>query len=106
MMDIIFSVDSVLASLAISSNPVIVLLGGMIGILCMRGIAEVIMNVMRKIPELETMAYFLIAIIGIKLFVSIPLIGWEIPSGIFAGIVVAAVLITLVVHYVRVKVQK
>ncbi|MGP4118174.1 TerC family protein, partial [Levilactobacillus zymae] len=31
MMDIIFSVDSVLASLAISSNPVIVLIGGLIG---------------------------------------------------------------------------
>ena len=34
MMDIVFSIDSVLASLAISSNPVIVLIGGMIGILC------------------------------------------------------------------------
>lgn len=106
MMDIIFSVDSVLASLAISSNPVIVLIGGMIGILCMRGIAEIIMNVMRKIPELETIAYFLIAIIGVKLFVSIPMIGWEIPSGIFALIVVDAVLITLVVHYYRVKIKK
>ena len=31
-MDIIFSVDSVLASLAISPNPVIVLIGGLIGI--------------------------------------------------------------------------
>ncbi|KRN60221.1 TerC family protein [Pediococcus inopinatus] len=103
MMDIIFSVDSVLASLAISSNPVVVLIGGMIGILCMRGIAEVIMNVMRKIPELETMAYVLIAIIGVKLFVSIPMIGWEIPSGIFALIVVFAVLITLVIHYFRVR---
>ncbi|GEL14943.1 TerC family protein [Pediococcus cellicola] len=106
MMDIIFSVDSVLASLAISSNPVIVLIGGMIGILCMRGIAEVIMNVMRKIPELETMAYILIAIIGIKLFVSIPLIGWEIPSGIFALIVVLAVLITLAIHYYRVHLKQ
>jgi len=75
----------------------------MIGILCMRGIAEVIMNVMRKIPELETMAYVLIAIIGVKLFVSIPMIGWEIPSGIFALIVVFAVLITLVIHYFRVR---
>ncbi|WP_412989760.1 TerC family protein [Pediococcus siamensis] len=105
MMDIIFSVDSVLASLAISSNPVIVLIGGMIGILCMRGIAEIIMNVMRKIPELETMAYVLIAIIGIKLFVSIPLIGWEVPSGIFALIVVLAVLITLAIHFYRVNRQ-
>ena len=46
-MDIIFSVDSVLASLAISSNPVIVLIGGLIGIACMRGVAEIIMKLMR-----------------------------------------------------------
>ncbi len=103
MMDIIFSVDSVLASLAISSNPVVVLIGGMIGILCMRGIAEVIMKVMRKIPELETMAYVLIAIIGVKLFVSIPMIDWEIPSGLFALIVLLAVVATLIIHFLRVR---
>lgn len=40
-MDIVFSIDSVLAALAISNNPVVVLVGGMIGILCMRGVAEV-----------------------------------------------------------------
>ena len=39
-MDIVFSIDSILASLAISTNPVIVLIGGLIGILAMRGIAE------------------------------------------------------------------
>ena len=48
-MDIIFSIDSVLASLAVSNNPVIVLIGGLIGIACMRGIAEVIMKLMRKV---------------------------------------------------------
>ena len=43
----------------------------MIGILCMRGIAEVIIQLMKKIPELEVMAYALIALIAIKLFISI-----------------------------------
>lgn len=43
-MDIVFSIDSVLAALAMSNNPVVVLVGGMIGILCMRGVAEVIIN--------------------------------------------------------------
>jgi len=101
MMDIIFSIDSVLASLAISNNPVIVLIGGMIGIACMRGIAEVIMRLMRKIPELETMAYCLIVIIAIKLAVSIPIIGWDIPAAAFGLIVLAAFVITLTIHYVR-----
>ena len=100
-MDLVFSVDSILASLAISPNPVIVLIGGMIGILAMRGIAEVIMRLMELVPELEVMAYALIIVIGIKLFLTIPEIGIEIPAPLFGGIVVVAIVITLVVHRIR-----
>lgn len=100
-MDIVFSIDSVLASLAISTNPVIVLIGGMIGILAMRGVAEVIMKLMAKIPELQPMAYILIAFIAIKLILSIPAIDIEIPSTVFGIIVVAAVIGTIIFHYVR-----
>ncbi|AVK60868.1 hypothetical protein C5Z25_03475 [Lactobacillus sp. CBA3605] len=106
MMDIIFSIDSVLASLAISDNPVIVLIGGMIGIACMRGIAEIIMRLMRKIPELEPMAYGLIVIIAFKLFVSIPAIGWDIPAAAFGIIVLAAFVMTMVIHFIRQRHQK
>ncbi|WP_367341337.1 TerC family protein [Limosilactobacillus sp.] len=100
-MDIIFSIDSVLASLAVSSNPVVVLIGGMIGILCMRGIAEVIIKLMRKIPELEPMAYVLIAIIAVKLFLTIPAIGIEIPSDWFGLFIVGIFAVTLVIHFIR-----
>ncbi len=103
LMDIIFSVDSVLASLAISSNPVIVLIGGMIGIACMRGVAEVIMRLMRRIPELEPMAYFLIFIIAIKLFLTIPAIDIEIPSSIFGIFILLVFVLKIVVHLVRRK---
>lgn len=103
LMDIIFSVDSVLASLAISSNPVIVLIGGMIGIACMRGVAEVIMRLMRRIPELEPMAYFLIFIIAIKLFLTIPAIDIEIPSSIFGIFILLVFVLTIVIHLVRRK---
>lgn len=101
MMDIIFSIDSVLASLAISSNPVIVLMGGMIGILAMRGVAEVIMKLMRRIPELEPMAYVLIGLIAIKLFISIPAIDIEIPATVFGLVVVGAIVLTLIIHAIR-----
>lgn len=100
-MDVVFSVDSVLASLAISPNPVIVLIGGMIGILAMRGVAEVIMKLMGKIPELQPMAYVLIGIIAIKLLLSIPMIDIEIPVPLFGVVVIVAVIITLIIHYVR-----
>ncbi|WP_057741770.1 TerC family protein [Limosilactobacillus secaliphilus] len=99
--DIVFSIDSVLASLAVSSNPVIVLIGGFIGIACMRGVAEIIMRLMRKIPELEPMAYVLIAIIAIKLFLGIPAIGIEISSEAFGIFIVGVFVITFIIHFIR-----
>lgn len=101
LMDIVFSIDSVLASLAMSNNPVIVLIGGMIGILAMRGIAELIVDLMKKIPELETMAYVLILIIAVKLFVSIPEIGIEIPDSLFLLIIVDVIVGTVAIHYLK-----
>lgn len=101
LMDIVFSIDSVLASLAISENPVIVLIGGMIGILAMRGIAEIIMSFMNKIPELQDMAYFLILFIAIKLFLSIPAIDIHIPNTVFVFVLLGAIAVTLIVHFYR-----
>jgi len=101
LMDIVFSIDSVLASLAISHNPVIVLIGGMIGILAMRGIAEVIMGLMGKIPELQGMAYVLILFIAIKLFLSIPMINIHIPNMVFVVFLVGAIIVTLIIHYIN-----
>lgn len=102
-MDAIFSVDSVLAALAVSSKPIIVLIGGLIGILVMRGVAQLILRVMRRIPELEPMAYYLIAIIAVKLFLAIPQIDIEIPASWFVAILVAAIGLTLLIHYAKQK---
>lgn len=101
--DIVFSVDSVLAALAVSDNPVIVLIGGLIGILAMRGIAEFIMKLMKKIPELEPMAYILIAVIAVKLFLTIPAINIHIGSGPFGLFIVAVFVITILIHLARKK---
>lgn len=100
-MDIVFSIDSVLAALAMSNNPVVVLIGGMIGILCMRGVAEIIIKLMEIIPELQTMAYVLIAIIALKLLVSLPPLNFKVPDTVFAIIVFSTVAITIAFHYVR-----
>lgn len=98
LMDIVFSIDSVLAALAISDNPVIVLLGGIIGILAMRGIAQVIMGFMQRVPELQDMAYFLILFIAVKLFLTVPAINIHIPNIVFVFVLIAAFVITLLVH--------
>ncbi|RMC41980.1 MULTISPECIES: TerC family protein [unclassified Lactobacillus] len=100
-MDIVFSIDSVLAALAVSSNPVVVLIGGMIGILCMRGVAEVIIKLMDIIPELQPMAYILIGIIALKLLVSLPPLHYELPNSIFAALVFGILLITIAFHFLH-----
>lgn len=101
-MDIVFSIDSVLAALAVSSNPVIVLIGGMIGILCMRGVAEIIIKLMDIIPELQPMAYVLIGIIALKLLLALPPLEYELPNTVFAIIVFAILFLTIIFHFWRV----
>ncbi|MBO8442114.1 MAG: DUF475 domain-containing protein [Firmicutes bacterium] len=101
LMDLVFSVDSVLSSLAISRNPVIVLIGGLIGILAMRGVANLFIRLINKIPELETMAYFLIVIIAIKLLIEIPIIDIHVSPVFFGMLVLFIVLFTIIVHYVK-----
>lgn len=102
-MDMVFSIDSVLAALAVSSNPVVVLIGGMIGILCMRGVAEIIMRLMNIIPELEPMAYILIGIIALKLLLALPPLNFELPNVVFALIVFGILGLTILFHYWRQK---
>src|SRR6185437_6221073 len=71
LMDIAFSVDSVLAAFGVSNEVWILLLGGMLGILMMRGIAGVFLKLLERIPELETTAYILILIIAAKMLLSV-----------------------------------
>lgn len=101
LMDLSFSVDSILASLAVSEEVWIVMLGGMIGILMMRGIATVFIQLMNKVPELETTAYILILFIGTKMGLTI--IDIHIPNSIFFTIMIAAFVATFVVHHFRKK---
>lgn len=102
-MDIVFSIDSVLAALAVSDNPVVVLIGGMIGILCMRGVAEIIIKLMDIIPELHPMAYLLIGIIALKLLLALPPLRFELPNTVFAIIVFAILILTILFHFWKVK---
>lgn len=103
LMDIVFSIDSVLAALALSSNPVVVLIGGMIGILAMRGVAEIIIKLMQIIPELQYMAYILIMLIAFKLFLALPLINYEVPNTVFAIMILGILAGTIIYHFLRKK---
>ena len=66
LMDIAFSIDSVIAAFGISEQIWVLFLGGIIGVLMMRGVAQVFLKLIDKFPELEKAAFILIAIISVK----------------------------------------
>ncbi len=101
MMDIAFSVDSILAAFAISDQVWVLLIGGMLGILMMRTVAGVFLTLIEKIPELENTAFILIAIISAKMFAGV--FGYELSHIAFFIILIAAFLATFVIHYVKVN---
>ncbi|MCA1028239.1 MULTISPECIES: TerC family protein [Cytobacillus] len=96
LMDLAFSVDSILAAFAVSDKVWILLIGGMLGILMMRTVAKLFLVLIDKIPELETTAFILIGIIAIKMLLSVFHI--EIGHLLFFSIIIAAFVITFFVH--------
>jgi YkoY family integral membrane protein len=96
LMDIAFSIDSVTASLGISDKVWVLFLGAILGILMMRGVAQIFVKLLEKIPELESSAYILIAIIGIRMILD--LVHIEIPEVIFYGLLVSIFGGTFVLH--------
>lgn len=71
MMDIAFSADSVLAAFGVSESVWVLLIGGMLGILCMRYAAQLFITLLEHVPELEDAAYILILVIGAKMLAAI-----------------------------------
>ncbi|RHW32793.1 DUF475 domain-containing protein [Lysinibacillus yapensis] len=101
LMDLAFSVDSILTALAISDEVWVVLLGGMIGILLMRGIATFFISLMNKVPELETTAYLLIIFIAFKMGLTI--VDIHIPNVVFITVLITAFILTFIIHGIRSK---
>ena len=71
LMDMAFSIDNVFAAVAFSSNIVLVWLGVFIGIFAMRFVAQGFVKVMVKYKFLESSAFVVIGVLGIKLVLSL-----------------------------------
>jgi YkoY family integral membrane protein len=70
-MDLAFSIDNVFAAVALSKNMILIYLGVFIGILAMRFVAQAFIKLLEKFPFLETIAFIVIALLGIKLALSL-----------------------------------
>ncbi|MDX1905905.1 MAG: TerC family protein [Bacteroidia bacterium] len=71
MMDLAFSIDNVFAAVAFTDNIYLVWIGVFIGILAMRFVAQGFVRLMERFPFLETAAFVVIGILGLKLTVSV-----------------------------------
>ena len=70
VMDLAFSIDNVFAVVAFTDNFYIICIGVFIGILAMRFVAQGFVKLMERYPFLETAAFLVIGILGLKLCLS------------------------------------
>jgi len=101
LMDVAFSVDSVLAAFGVSEEIWVLLIGGMLGVLMMRGVAGVFLTLIDRVPELETTAYILILIIAAKMLLAVG--GIEMGHVTFFIILLVTFAATFIVHYMNKK---
>lgn len=100
MTDLIFSLDNVVAAVALSSKFWVVMLGVAIGILMMRFAAGLFTYAVLREPVLKKTAYILVLIIGIELLVE-EFGGVKINDWLRFGISLSAILLSLVYVHSR-----
>ncbi|MFD1255540.1 DUF475 domain-containing protein [Mucilaginibacter terrae] len=71
IMDLAFSIDNVFAAVAFTDHVFLIYTGVFIGILAMRFVAQFFVKLMEKFTFLETIAYLVIGVLGIKLSISL-----------------------------------
>ncbi|MGB2714444.1 MAG: hypothetical protein WBC51_09725 [Vicinamibacterales bacterium] len=69
LVNIAFSVDSILVAVAMSRKTWVVLTGGLLGIVAMRVVIGQLLSIVRRYPTLVDAAFIIIAWVGIKLFI-------------------------------------
>jgi YkoY family integral membrane protein len=101
VMDIAFSIDSVLAAFGVSEEVWVLFLGGILGVLMMRGVAQVFLKLIDKFPELEKAAFILIIVIGAKMIAGA--YGFHVSHTVFFGLIIAVFGGTLIYGAMRRK---
>jgi YkoY family integral membrane protein len=70
MMDIAFSIDNIFAAVAFTDNFILICIGVFIGILAMRFVAQGFVRLMEEYAFLETCAFAVLGLLGMKLSLS------------------------------------
>ena len=92
LVNLAFSIDSILVAVAMSPKLWVILSGGLLGIVAMRIVVGQLLALVRRYPSLVDAAFIIIAWVGFKLIVEFlhteGFIGWEIPKWLSLGLIV------------------
>jgi YkoY family integral membrane protein len=101
LVNIAFSVDSILVAVAMSPKTWVVLTGGLIGIVAMRVVIAQLLAIVRRYPTLVDGAFIIIAVVGFKLLTEYAAaMGWidfEMPKWLSLGMIAVIFLVAYVI---------
>ena len=99
LMNVVFSIDSILAAVAMSPKMTVVMVGGILGIVAMRLVVGQLLTLIQKYPAIVDGAFIIIAWVGSKLLVEylhaegyIPV---EIPQWLSLTVIVSIFVVSL-----------
>jgi YkoY family integral membrane protein len=91
VINLAFSIDSILAAVALSSKVWVVITGGILGIIAMRIAAGQLISIIRRYPAIVDGAFVIIGYVGLKLLIEwayqMQWIGWKIPQALSLGLI-------------------
>jgi YkoY family integral membrane protein len=100
LMNLVFSIDSILAAVAMSPKIIVVMTGGILGIVAMRIVVGRLLALIQKYPAIVDGAFIIIAWVGTKLLIEylhaegyIPL---EIPQWLSLTVIVGIFVVSLI----------
>jgi YkoY family integral membrane protein len=97
MVNLAFSVDSILVAVAMSPKAWVVMTGGVLGIVALRLVVGQLLVIIQRYPALVDGAFIIIGWVGLKLLLdygnTINVIPWKIPHFVSIGLIVAIFLI-------------
>lgn len=98
VMDLIFSIDNILAAVSFTSNFYLILLGVFIGILGIRFATNQLIKIIVVNPIIEKIAYVVVAALGLKLVISyfLPSLNSETVDLVFSILTLAAFTVPLI----------
>jgi len=90
--DLVFSFDSIAASIAVSKKAWVIIVGGILGITLMRYMASFFVRWLNEFCRLEDAAYLIIALVGGRMLLEVLVPSLELPEWALTPLVVLSFL--------------